>query len=87
METVEAVLNVDPAVHAAREAGRSGPVFKVWTFALAMMAAGLTWVVPVSAQQTGTITGTVEDAETGEPLASAQISVPALGIGVLSSGN
>ncbi|MDE0258385.1 MAG: hypothetical protein OXR82_08395, partial [Gammaproteobacteria bacterium] len=86
MET-ETALNVDPARLATLEADRSGLGFKVLTFALAMMAAGLSWVAPVSAQQTGTITGTVEDAETGEPLASAQISVPALGIGVLSSGN
>ncbi len=50
-----------------------------------MMAAGLTSMAPVSAQQTRTITGTVEDAATGEPLASAQIRVPALGIGVLAS--
>ena len=36
------------------------------------------------AQQTGTITGTVTDAETGEPLVGAQINIPALGIGILS---
>ncbi|MDE2872798.1 MAG: hypothetical protein OXQ94_14045, partial [Gemmatimonadota bacterium] len=78
METVEAALNVGPAIHTAREADRSDLGFKLLTFTLAMMAAGLSWVAPVSAQQTGTITGTVADAETGEPLASAQISVPAL---------
>ncbi len=41
---------------------------------------------PASAQATGTITGTVVDAETLEPLVGARISVPALGIGILSLG-
>ncbi|MDE2772832.1 MAG: carboxypeptidase-like regulatory domain-containing protein, partial [Gemmatimonadota bacterium] len=87
MELQEAAWNVNPAIHVARQSGRRGPGYKVAVFVLAMMAAGLSWVAPVSAQQTGTITGTVEDAETGEPLASAQISVPMLRIGVLSSGS
>ena len=40
--------------------------------------------IPTAAQSTGTITGTVADAETGEAMVGAQISIPALGIGVLS---
>ena len=36
-------------------------------------------------QLTGTITGTVADSETGEPLSGAQVSIPALQIGVLAS--
>ena len=39
---------------------------------------------PLAAQTNGTITGTVVDAETGVALSGAQISVPALGIGVLA---
>ncbi len=39
---------------------------------------------PIHAQTTGTITGTVADAESGELLDGVQIHIPALGIGVLS---
>lgn len=39
---------------------------------------------PAIAQATGTITGTVVDAETGEHLVGARISLPALGLGVFS---
>ena len=55
--------------------------------ALVLAGALLAGVVPgqrAAAQQTGTITGTVADAETGEPLAGAQINIPALGVGILS---
>ncbi len=85
METNETARRVDPAIHVAPDARRSGRGLKTVTFALAMMAAGFAIVAPASAQETGTITGTVEDAATGERVASAQISVPALGIGVLAS--
>ncbi|MXX33655.1 MAG: TonB-dependent receptor plug domain-containing protein, partial [Gemmatimonadetes bacterium] len=39
---------------------------------------------PIHAQTTGTITGTVADAESGELLDGVQIHIPTLGIGVLS---
>ena len=87
METKETAWNADTATALVREAGRCGRGFRVLMVALAVMAAGLFPVAPVAAQATGTITGTVADAETGAPVASAQISVPALGIGVLSSGS
>ena len=52
---------------------------------LTVMSLILTWSArPAAAQATGTITGTVVDAETGEPLVGAQVSLPALGTGVLS---
>jgi TonB-linked SusC/RagA family outer membrane protein len=41
----------------------------------------------IEAQQTGTITGRVTDAATLQPLASAQVSIPSLGIGVLTQQN
>ena len=52
-----------------------------------VMAACIPGFVPLAtatAQSTGTITGTVVDGETGEPLEGAQVSIPALEIGVLS---
>ncbi len=39
---------------------------------------------PAAAQATGTITGTVVDAETDEPLVGAQVSLAALGTGMLA---
>ena len=39
---------------------------------------------PLHAQDTGTVTGTVVDAETGQLLDGVQVHIPALGIGVLS---
>ena len=51
--------------------------------ALSATAALLT-TEPGVAQSTGTIEGTAAAAETGEPLVGAQVSVPALGIGVLT---
>ena len=38
----------------------------------------------ISAQATGSITGIVTDAASGQPVAGAQVSIPALGTGVLS---
>ena len=40
--------------------------------------------VPLQAQATGTVTGTVADAESGQLLDGAQVHIPALGLGVLS---
>lgn len=40
---------------------------------------------PAAAQLTGTIAGTVANSETGEPLSGAQVSIPALQVGVLAS--
>lgn len=40
---------------------------------------------PGFAQQTGTVTGLVTDAETGQPLASVQVHFPALNIGSLTN--
>ncbi len=87
METKETVRTADPATRLVHEAGLSGRGLRATMVALAVMAAGLFWVAPVAAQATGTITGTVADAETGAPVSGAQISVPALGVGVLSSGS
>ena len=39
---------------------------------------------PLQGQNTGTITGTVADAESGQLLDGAQVHIPALGLGVLS---
>ena len=39
---------------------------------------------PLQGQNTGTITGTVTDAESGQLLDGAQVHIPALGLGVLS---
>ncbi len=83
MEANETARKVDPAIHVAPETRGASRGLKTVTFALAMMAAGHSTVAPASAQETGT----VEDAATGEPLASAQISVPALGVGVLASAS
>ena len=82
METKETVRTAS-----FHEAGLSGRGLRATMVALAVMAAGLFWVAPVAAQATGTITGTVADAETGAPVSGAQISVPAHGVGVLSSGS
>ncbi|MEX2584499.1 MAG: carboxypeptidase-like regulatory domain-containing protein, partial [Gemmatimonadota bacterium] len=41
----------------------------------------------LSAQETGTVTGRVTDAQTAQPLASAQVSIPALGTGALTQQN
>ncbi len=54
------------------------PVFALLAVGLAPLANS------VAAQGTGTVTGTVVDAETGEALVGAQVSIPALGLGVLS---
>lgn len=40
---------------------------------------------PMAAQQTGTVTGLVTDATSGRPLESAQVHIPALGLGVLTN--
>lgn len=39
---------------------------------------------PLHAQAVGTVTGTVEDAETGQFLDGVQVHIPALGLGILS---
>jgi TonB-dependent SusC/RagA subfamily outer membrane receptor len=41
----------------------------------------------LEAQETGTITGRVIDAQSMQPLASAQVAIPGLGIGVLTQQN
>ena len=41
-------------------------------------------VAPLGAQDTGTVTGTVADAENGQLLDGVQVHIPALGIGVIS---
>ena len=52
---------------------------------LAILGASLALPVGrVAAQATGTITGTVVDAETDAPLVGARISLPALGTGILA---
>ncbi len=51
---------------------------------LALLAGLLTVVAPASAQQAGVIAGRVVDARNAEPLSSAQVFVPELGIGTLT---
>ena len=50
-------------------------------FVCMVCAAG---AAPLQGQNTGTITGTVADAESGQLLDGAQVHIPALGLGVLS---
>ena len=58
--------------------GRSGAV----ALAIALFAG----FMPASmAAQTGTVSGTLTNGETGEPLANVQISVEGTGLGVLSN--
>jgi len=47
---------------------------------LALMAAGLFWAAPAAAQ-TGSVTGTILDASTGQPLDAVQVSLEAVGSG------
>jgi len=54
-----------------------------WAGGVALLAA-LALAAPVSAQQTGTVTGQVLDAQTQRPLTGAQVSVSGTGIGSLS---
>ena len=57
---------------------------------LSIFLAGLAWSASppsasaLPAQAAGTIAGTVVDADTGEPMAGAQVSIPSLGVGILS---
>ena len=44
-------------------------------------------VAPAAEAQTGTVTGRVIDSSTNQPLASAQVSIPQLSIGVLTQQN
>ena len=50
----------------------------------ALCALGTLTPVSLAAQDTGTITGSVVDAETGFPIVGAQVGIPALEIGILS---
>ena len=58
--------------------------FRVATTVTAAAVLGLLPPAPAAAQSTGTIAGTVADSETGDPLSGAQVSIPALQIGVLA---
>src|SRR5687768_5122460 len=52
------------------------------------LAAAFALVVPqVSAQQTGSVTGRVTEAQSGAPLAAVQLFIAGSGIGVLSQQN
>ena len=51
--------------------------------AASVAVAWLAWLAPLAAQ-TGSVTGSVSDAETGEPLPTAQVHIPALNISVQS---
>lgn len=62
----------------------SGKRSLVSAVAFLASAAALGIAAPQASAQTGTIVGTVVDAGTGAPLSSAQVHIPALGIGVLS---
>jgi TonB-linked SusC/RagA family outer membrane protein len=54
--------------------------------AAGLLAMSLAVATPAAAQ-TGAITGTIVSAETGEPLASAQVSVEGTGLGALTQAN
>jgi TonB-dependent starch-binding outer membrane protein SusC len=54
---------------------------------LSLLAAGLIGAPALSAQETGTIAGRVTDATTAQPLASAQVTIADLQIGVLTQQN
>ena len=62
----------------------SGKRSLVSAVAFLASAAALGIAAPQASAQTGTIVGMVVDAGTGAPLSSAQVHIPALGIGVLS---
>ena len=53
------------------------------SFLVASAALLVAWA-PAQAQ-TGTVTGTVRDATNGQPIAGAQVSIPALNIGALAN--
>lgn len=55
--------------------------------ALALLTAGLLLATPAAAQATGTITGTVTDAETGEPLPGANVVATEAGVGGAADGD
>ncbi|HEU5211063.1 MAG TPA: SusC/RagA family TonB-linked outer membrane protein [Longimicrobiales bacterium] len=55
--------------------------------ALTCLAAGLLTALPAAAQQTGSVTGTVTSAGTGEPLAGVQVSIEGTGLGTLTQAN
>src|SRR5688500_14524846 len=57
---------------------RSSPFAPVLLMLLAM-------ATPVSAQQTGTVTGTVTDSGNGQVIAGAQVYIPGLQLGALSN--
>ncbi|MDE2679576.1 MAG: SusC/RagA family TonB-linked outer membrane protein [Gemmatimonadota bacterium] len=52
-----------------------------------LLAGALVATVPalIEAQQTGTITGTVRSATNGQPLAGAQVSIPAINAGIMAN--
>ena len=55
--------------------------------ALSFLAACLLVAMPVAAQETGTVTGTVTSSGTGEPLAGVQVTIEGTGIGTLTQAN
>ena len=55
----------------------------VWAV-IVLTLVGTALTAPLRAQSTGTITGRVTDAATGNPLRGVQIQLPALGTGILS---
>lgn len=60
---------------------------RTWTIRLTVAAAlAVAIVAPASAQQTGTIAGTVRDSASGQPLPGAQILVPGTQIGTTVNG-
>jgi TonB-linked SusC/RagA family outer membrane protein len=61
---------------------------RLWSKVLPIVAATALWVAapaPVTAQQNGTVTGTVVDATSARPLESAQVFIPALNMGGLTN--
>ncbi len=63
----------------------SAPARSTLAFALPALLALV--AAPVQAQDTGTVTGRVIDSQTGQPLGSSQVFIPALDLGVLTEQN
>lgn len=55
--------------------------------ALSFLAACLLVAMPVAAQETGTVTGTVTSIGTGEPLPGVQVTIEGTGLGTLTQAN
>ena len=66
-----------------------GPHGAVRVFILLPILALVLWglQVPLEAQETGTISGQVTNAQSMQPIGAAQVSIPGLGLGSIADGN